>query len=75
MTVIAAVNPELCDSPCSVADCLEPADVMGSATVVVDPGVGLPPAGEPVTFGLPLCTGHAQRLRRGCTLTGFSSGL
>lgn len=75
MTITAPVNPELSDSPCSVAECLETAHLMGSATVAIDPGVGAPPDFETVTFGLPLCTNHAHLLRFGCTLTGFNSGL
>ena len=75
MTLTAAVNPELCDSPCSVAECLEMAAVMGSATIAVDRAVGAPPDFEAVTLGLPLCVNHAHLLRLGCTLTQFSSGL
>jgi len=75
MTVTAPVSPELADSPCSIAECLESAHLMGSATVVIDPRVGAPPDFETVTLGLPLCTDHAHLLRLGCTLTNFTSGL
>jgi hypothetical protein len=75
MTMTAIVSPELADSPCSVADCLEAAQVMGSATVAVDPGAGAPPDFGTVTFGLPMCSNHAHLLRLGCRLTGFTSGL
>ncbi len=75
MTITAPLSPELCDSPCSVADCLEAAALMGAATVSINPALGAPPDFETVTFGLPLCTNHAHLLRLGCTLTRFSSGL
>lgn len=75
MAITAALNPELCDSPCSVAECLEMAAVMGSATVSINPNVGAPQDFEIITFGLPLCTNHAHLLRLGCTLTHFTSGL
>jgi hypothetical protein len=75
MTMTARLHPELCDSPCSVAECLEAAHVMASATVSVNPAVGAPPDFEVVTFGLPLCTNHAHLLRCGCILTRFNSGL
>lgn len=75
MTIASPMSAELCDSPCSVAECLETAHVMGSATVNIDPSVGVPPDAEAVTLGLPLCTDHAHLLRPGCTLTHFNSGL
>jgi hypothetical protein len=75
VTVTARLNPELADSPCSVAECLETAHLMGSATVRINPRVGAPPDFETITVGLPLCTDHAQLLRMGCTLTRFTSGL
>jgi hypothetical protein len=75
MTIAAPLSAELCDSPCSVADCFETAQVLGSATVTVDPSVGVPPDSEAVTLGLPLCASHAHLLRTGCTLTNFDSGL
>lgn len=75
MTVTAQANPELADCPCSVADCLERAQVMASATVVVDPRTRAPADFDTVTFGLPLCSNHAHLLRLGCTLAGFTSGL
>lgn len=75
MTIAAPLSAELCDSPCSVAECLEAAHVMGSATVTINPSVGAPPDSEAVTFGLPLCTNHAHLLRLGCTLTRFNSGV
>jgi hypothetical protein len=75
MTVTAALCSELADSPCSVADCLETADVMGSATVAIDPATPAPPDFATVTFGLPLCVDHAHLLRLGCRLSRFSSGL
>jgi hypothetical protein len=60
MTVTAPLNPELSDSPCSVAECLEGAQLMGSATVRINPCLGAPPDFETLTVGLPLCTNHAQ---------------
>ncbi len=69
MTVTAPLNPELSDSPCSVAECLETAQLMGSATVRINPCLGAPPDFETLTVGLPLCTNHAQLLRLRCTLT------
>ncbi len=75
MTITAPVNPELADTPCSVAECLKTAHTMGSATVLVDHDVGAPPDFRTVTFGLPLCADHAQLLRLGCTLNRFHSGL
>lgn len=76
MTSTAApLSAELADSPCSVADCLETAQTMGSVSVLISPDVGAPPDFETVTFGLPLCIDHAHLLRLGCTLTRFSSGL
>ena len=75
MTIAAATNPELADSPCSVAECLDAANRMGSATVSTDPGVGAPPDFLTLTLGLPLCAKHAHLLRMGCILTEFSSGI
>ena len=42
MTLTALASPELADSPCSVAECLEPAGRMASATVDIDPRMGAP---------------------------------
>ena len=53
MTVTVPTSVELADSPCSVAECLETAQLMGSATVRVNPGVGAPPDFETLTVGLP----------------------
>lgn len=75
MTLTAHANPELADSPCSVAECISPAHVMGSATVHVDPQTRAPADVEAVTLGVPLCGNHAELLRLGCTLTRFTSGL
>ena len=75
MTIAAPLGLEMCDSPCSVADCLEAATVMGSANVAINPGSGTPPDFAAVTFGLPLCADHAHLLHPGCTLTRFTSGL
>jgi hypothetical protein len=75
MTLTAQLCPELADSPCSVADCLETAEIMGSTTVAIDPDVGAPPDFGSITFGLPLCVNHAYLLRLGCSLTCFTSGL
>lgn len=75
MTLTAAPSSELADSPCSVADCLEVAHTMGSATVRVDPGATVPPDFATVTFGLPLCVDHAHLLHGGCALTHFNSGV
>jgi hypothetical protein len=75
MTVTARRNLELADSPCTVAECLEIADLMASAAVRVDPRVGAPPDFETVTLGLPLCSNHAELLCLGCTLTRFETGL
>jgi hypothetical protein len=75
MTIAALLSAELCDSPCSVADCLDPAQVLGSAVVSVNPSVGVPPDLGVITLGLPLCAEHAHLLRPGCTLTRFTSGL
>jgi hypothetical protein len=75
MTVTVPLSAELCDTPCSVADCLETAHVMGSATVTISPGAGIPPDFQTVTLGLPLCTNHAHLLGPGCALTKFSAGL
>jgi len=75
MTATAALNPELADTPCSVAECLETANVMGRATVSADPRTAMPPDFETVTLGLPLCVNHAHLLHHGCTLTAFDSGL
>ena len=60
MTLTAALSSELADSPCSVADCLEFAQAMGSATVRVVAEVAVPPDFATVTFGLPLCIDHAH---------------
>ena len=75
MTVTAPVSPDLSDTPCSVADCLESASTMGRATVRIDPKTAAPPDFEIITFGLPMCSHHAHLLRLGCTLDHFSSGL
>jgi len=75
MTLTVPTSVELADSPCSVAECLETAQLMGSATVRVNPGVGAPPDFETLTVGLPLCVEHAHLLRLGCTLSTFHSGL
>jgi hypothetical protein len=75
MTLTALASPELADSPCSVAECLEPAGRMASATVDIDPRMGAPADFETITLGLPLCRNHAELLRLGCTLTRFTSGL
>lgn len=75
MTVTAPITPDLSDTPCSVAECLDRAHVMGRATVRIDPRSDAPPDDEVVTFGLPLCANHAHLLREGCLLTDFSSGL
>lgn len=75
MTVTASLSPELSDGACCVAECLETAQLMGSATVRINPRVGAPPDFATLTVGLPLCTNHAQLFRLGCTLTQFTSGL
>jgi hypothetical protein len=75
VTMTAPVSPDLADTPCSVADCLEPASLMGRATVRTNPTTPAPPNLDVITFGLPLCTDHAQVLRAGCALDDFSSGL
>ena len=75
MTIAAPLSAELCDSPCSVDECLETAHLIGSATVTINPTIELPPDSGAITFGLPLCTHHAHLLRPGCTLTNFNSGL
>ena len=75
VTLTTALSSELADSPCSVDDCLEAAQTMGSATVLVDPGATVPPDFAIVTFGLPLCVDHAHLLHGGCTLTHFDSGV
>jgi hypothetical protein len=75
VTMTAPVSPDLADTPCSVADCLEPASLMGRAAVRVDPRTAAPPDFEVITFGLPLCFHHAHLLRLGCTLDQFSSGM
>jgi hypothetical protein len=75
MTVTAPASPELADSPCTVGECLEPAGLMASATVQVDPKMRVPADFETITFGLPLCRNHAELLRLGCTLSRFNSGL
>jgi hypothetical protein len=75
MTLTAALSSELADTPCSVADCLEVAQTMGSAGVRIDPGIDAPPDFATLTLGLPLCINHAHLLRLGCTLAHFSSGL
>jgi|SoimicmetaTmtLPA_FD_contig_51_2424098_length_663_multi_2_in_0_out_0_2 hypothetical protein len=75
VTLTAALSSELADSPCSVADCLEFAQAMGSATVRVVAEVAVPPDFATVTFGLPLCIDHAHLLHGGCTLTDFTSGI
>jgi hypothetical protein len=69
------MNPELADTPCSVAECLEPACHMARAVVKIDPTTCAPPDFEVITFGLPLCVNHAHLLRRGCSLTHFDSGV
>lgn len=75
MTLTAAVSPDLADTPCSVAECLENAACMGRATVRVDSRMAAPPDFGVVTFGLPLCADHAWLLSLGCALDDFSSGL
>jgi len=75
MTLTIPVSPDLADSACSVADCLESAQVMASATVRIDSGPDIPPDSGAVTFGLPVCPNHARLLHRGCTLSHFHSGL
>ena len=74
MTLTVPTSVELADSPCSVAECLETAQLMGSATVRVNPGVGAPPDFETLTVGLPLCVDHAHLLRLGCTLSTSTAG-
>jgi hypothetical protein len=75
VTLTTPVSPDLAGSACSVAECLESAQVMGSATVRLDPGMEAPADFRTVTFGLPLCADHAHLLRLGCTLSVFRSGL
>jgi hypothetical protein len=75
MTMTAQVNPELAETPCSVAKCLETASTMGAATVSVGPHTDTPPDFATITFGLPLCINHAHLLRRGCQLLDFHSGI
>jgi len=75
MTMAALVNPELADTPCTVAECLETATTMGSATVRIDPLAGTPPDFETVTLGLPLCINHAHLLHQGCMLLNVHTGL
>ena len=75
MTMTAHVSPELADTPCSVAQCFEPASTLGAATVTVDPRTGAPPDFGIITLGLPLCVNHAHLLRHGCTLVDFHSGI
>ena len=75
MTLTTPVSPDLAGSACSIAECLEGAQVMGSATVRLDPGREAPADFQIVTFGLPLCPDHAHLLRLGCTLNDFRSGL
>ena len=75
MTLTTPVSPDLADSACSVADCLESAQVMASATVRINPGPDMPPDFGTVTFGLPVCPNHAHMLHRGCTLSHVHSGI
>jgi len=75
MTVTSPVSPDLVDTPCTVAECLERAHVMGRATVRVNPDSAAPPDFAIVTLGLPLCSNHAHLLHRGCVLSTFDSGL
>jgi hypothetical protein len=75
VAVTVPLSPELADSSCSVAECLETAQLMGSAAVCINPSAGAPPDFATLTFGLPLCANHANLLRMGCTLTRFTSGL
>jgi len=64
MTLTVPTSVELADSPCSVAECLETAQLMGSATVRVNPGVGAPPDFETLTVGLPLWNVERVQPRR-----------
>jgi hypothetical protein len=75
MTETVVSIPDLSDTPCSVAECLETAHVMGRATLCTSPAVNAPPDFALLTLGLPLCSNHAQLLRMGCTLDHFHSGL
>jgi hypothetical protein len=75
MTRTFPIVAELADSPCSVADCLEAASVMGRACVEIEPAAQAQPDFAQVTLGLPLCIDHAQLLRQGCRLETFSSGI
>lgn len=76
MTVTSApMSPDLIDTPCSVAECLDPAHSMGRARVRVDAPGPVPSDLTTMTFGLPLCLSHAQLLAHGCRLEGFDSGL
>jgi len=66
--------PELIGDYCSIADCLETADVMGRATIEVNPLDG-PPEQDSLTLGFPHCFEHAHRLRMGGRLVDLESGL
>jgi hypothetical protein len=75
VTLTTQVSPDLAGCACSVAECLESAHVMASATVSLEPSMEAPADFRTVTFGLPLCPDHAHLLRQGCTLSDFLSGL
>jgi len=58
-------HPELEQTFCVVADCLDPAQALASAHVVLPPTVGMPDGFEYLTLDIPVCFDHQHLLRLG----------
>ncbi|MDO3396998.1 hypothetical protein QWJ41_14825 [Nocardioides sp. SOB44] len=70
-----SLNPDLEGTPCSIATCLDVADVIGAATVRLPLLVGVPEGNRTLILETPLCVEHAHLLRMGVDSCAFDSRL
>ncbi|MEP7738297.1 hypothetical protein ABKW28_11640 [Nocardioides sp. 31GB23] len=70
-----SLNADLDDTTCSVATCLDVADVIGTATVRLPLLVGVPEGNRTLILETPLCVEHAHLLRMGVDSCAFDSRL
>jgi hypothetical protein len=63
-----SINPDLNGTVCCVGDCLRVADLVGVATIRLNPLVGAPGDTNEPRLAVLLCVEHAHLLRMGGTL-------
>lgn len=66
---------DLDGTTCAEGICPNPANVLASITLRVDPAVGAVPDEEQLHLSIPLCIDHAHLTRMGVRLVSWSDGI